>query len=44
MRETNPAEFSKILSNEINFILRKLSELIKNARKLVVYDAKLGWL
>ena len=26
------------------FILRKLPKLIKMQKKLVVYDAKLGWL
>ena len=40
--ETIPAKFSKILSDGINFIIRKTQKLIKNARKLAVYHAKLG--
>ena len=42
--ETTPAKFSKILSDRINFIIRKIQKFIKNTRKLAVYHAKLGWL
>ena len=40
--ETTQAKFSNTLSDGINFIIRKIQKLIKNARKLAVYHAKLG--